>query len=572
MLETGTILAGYRIDALLGKGGMGAVYVATQLSLNRTVALKVLASDLSDDPTFRERFRREGLVQAALDHPHIVPIHEAGESEHGLFLAMRLIRGRDLKARIVAGEIDAERALRVLVPVARAIDAAHEAGLVHRDIKPQNILVGAEDHAYLADFGLGRVGGDAGLTRTGELVGTLDYVAPEQVSGKPATARSDIYAFAAVLYECLTGAVPYPRDSDAAILYAHVSEPAPVVSTQRPELPAGLNAVIARAMAKKPGKRHPAAAALMQEAEAVLLEAGPIGAPKGAARAGATTTEAHAVPAPEPPAAADPPAAGAACPSCGRTSATDGRFCPHCGSELRLETGAFPGFASDDFTCLADPFRRPERAERLEQRVRALWAALAKELPEDDARELSGVAVDPLEPGQDWMRSAPARAPGRLGLALSITERELELCVEGRDRRGSEALLAWLSDDERAETLDDLNDYRLVVWQPGRAGDGDERAPLAASGRPRVFDREAELVDGAARAALLELMTGMERVTGMSDLWWRPPFALGTTLPAEEAVRLGADLVAVTAAELRRLLALARDMEAAGAREALAAS
>jgi len=571
LLETGTILAGYRIDALLGKGGMGAVYVATQLSLNRTVALKVLASHLSEDATFRERFRREGLVQAALDHPHIVPIHEAGETDHGLFLAMRLIRGRDLKARIVAGEIDAERTLRVLEPVARAIDAAHQAGLVHRDIKPQNVLVGADDHAYLADFGLGRVGGDAGLTRTGELVGTLDYVAPEQVTGKPATGSSDIYAFAAVLYECLTGAVPYPRDSDAAILYAHVSDPAPVVSAQRPELPAALNAVIARAMAKKPSKRHPSAAALMQEAEAALLEAGPIGAPAGARRVGAATTTAHAVPGLAPLAEADPPA-GRACPSCGQTSATDGRFCPHCGAELEPETGAFPGFGSDDFTCLADPFRRPERAGRLEERVRALWAALAEELPEDDARELAGVEVDGLEPGDDWLRSAPERPPGQLGLALAMTDRELQLCVEGRDRHQSEAFLAWLSDDQHAEALDELSGYRLVVWRPGRAQHGAERTPFATSGRPRVFDREAALVDGAARAELLGLMTGMEQLTGMSDLWWRPPFALGTTLAAEEAVRLGAELVAEVATELHRLLALARDMEAAGARVALAAS
>ena len=560
MLETGTILAGYRIDALLGKGGMGAVYVATQLSLSRTVALKVLASHLSEDPTFRERFRREGLVQAALDHPHIVPIHEAGESEHGLFLAMRLIRGRDLKARIVAGEIDAERTLRILTPIARAIDAAHEAGLVHRDIKPQNIFVGGDDHAYLADFGLGRAGGDAGLTRTGELVGTLDYVAPEQVTGKPATARSDIYAFGAVLYECLTGAVPYPRDSDAAILYAHVSEPAPVVSTQRPELPAALNAVIARAMAKKPGKRHASAQELMQEAETALLAAGPVDAPKAAARTPAAATEAHAV-LPSAPATEDDPPGSRTCPSCDRTSATDGRFCPHCGSQLDVDSGSFAGFASDDFTCLADPFRLPDRAERLAERVRVLWAALAEILPAPDSRELSDVEVDGAAPGEDRVRSAPKRAARDMGMALEMTDHELALCIEGGSRHQSEAFLAWLSDDVRAEALDELHGYRLVVWTPGRA----------PGRRLRVFDREAALVDGAARAELLELMTGMERLTGMHDLWWRPPFELRMAIPAEEAVRLGADLVPTIAAELHRLLALAREMETAAERAPVAA-
>ena len=558
MLETGTILAGYRIDALLGKGGMGAVYVATQLSLSRTVALKVLAAHLTDDPTFRERFRREGLVQAALDHPHIVPIHEAGETDHGLFLAMRLIRGRDLKARILAGEIDAERTLRILTPIARAIDAAHEAGLVHRDIKPQNILVGADDHAYLADFGLGRAGGVAGLTRTGELVGTLDYVAPEQVTGKPATPLSDIYALAAVLYECLTGAVPYPRDSDAAILYAHVSEPAPVVSVERPELPAALNAVIARSMAKKAVKRHASAQALMQEAEAALLAAGPIGAPKATARAAAT--EAHAVLPPAPASEDDQPDTRT-CPSCERTSATDGRFCPHCGSQLEVENGSFAGFASDDFTCLADPFRLPDRAERLAERVRVLWNALGEALPEPDARELSGVEVEGAAPGEDRVRSAPRRAAGQIGIVLELTDHELRLCVEGRDRRQSEAFLAWLSDDVRSEALDELHGYRLIVWTPESS---------RGHGRRRVFDREATLVDESARAELLELMTEMERLTGMHDLWWRPPFELRMAIAAEDAARPGAELVPTIAGELRRLLALAREMEAAAEHTELA--
>src|ERR687895_763358 len=191
---------------------MGVVYEATQLSLNRTVALKILAANLSDDPAFRERFRREGLLQAAIDHPHIVTVYEAGETEHGLFLAMRLVRGPNLKDMVLAREIDAGRTLRILAPVADALDAAHEEGLIHRDVKPQNILVGGRDHAFLADFGLTKLPGEKSLTETGQFLGTLDYVAPEQIVGERATARTDVYAFGAVLCECLTGSVPYPRE------------------------------------------------------------------------------------------------------------------------------------------------------------------------------------------------------------------------------------------------------------------------------------------------------------------------------------------------------------------------
>ncbi len=168
MPEIGDIVEGYRIDALIGRGGMGAVYEATQLSLSRTVALKVITGELSKEPAFRERFRREGLLQASLEHPHIVTVYEAGESEHGLFLAMRLIRGPNLKDLIVARQLDVSRTLRILAQAGDALDAAHEAGLIHRDIKPHNILVAVgRDHAYLADFGVTKAPGDRSLTRTG---------------------------------------------------------------------------------------------------------------------------------------------------------------------------------------------------------------------------------------------------------------------------------------------------------------------------------------------------------------------------------------------------------------------
>ena len=266
MLSPGTIVSGYRVDGVLGEGGMGVVYRATQLSLNRTVALKILATELSQDGAFRERFRREGLLQAAIDHQHIVTVYEAGDTEHGLFLAMRLIRGPTLKDMILAGELDPARTLRILTQVAGALDTAHDVGLTHRDIKPQNILIGADDHAYLADFGLTQASDEVSLTETGQFIGTIDYVAPEQIQGVGATARSDVYSLTAVLYEALTGVVPFLRMNEAAVLFAHISETPPPVTERRSELPSEIDAVITRGMAKNPDDRYPSAGELVAEA------------------------------------------------------------------------------------------------------------------------------------------------------------------------------------------------------------------------------------------------------------------------------------------------------------------
>ena len=281
-------MAGYRIESILGQGGMGTVYEATQLSLNRIVALKILSPQLGSDLVFRERFRREGHIQAAIDHPHIVTVYEAGEVDDVLFLAMRLVRGSTLKDMIVGRDLEGARTLRLLKPIADALDTAHEAGLTHRDIKPQNILVGVRDHAFLADFGLTKSSTETGLTRTGQFVGTIDYISPEQIRGEAAGAASDIYALTAVLYECLCGVVPYPKPSDAAVLYAHISDPPPLVTDQRPELPPALDEVIARGMAKRPSDRPRSASEMIAEAErafgkrvrAVITPPGPVEGPE----------------------------------------------------------------------------------------------------------------------------------------------------------------------------------------------------------------------------------------------------------------------------------------------------
>jgi hypothetical protein len=282
LLPRGTIVEGYRIDGVLGEGGMGVVYRATQLSLNRVVALKLLTPEFGDDPGFRTRFQREGQLQAALDHQHIVTVYEAGQSEQGLFLAIRLIEGPTLKDLILGGQLNPRRTLRLLAQVAQALDVAHDAGLIHRDIKPQNILIGKGDHVYLADFGLIKAPDESSrLTGTGQFIGTIDYVSPEQIQGDPATGASDIYALAAVLYECLTGQVPFPRPNEAATIHAHVMAPAPKVTDHRGDMPAAIDGVIARGMSKEPTDRPVSASELIREASLALASAAATGAGAG---------------------------------------------------------------------------------------------------------------------------------------------------------------------------------------------------------------------------------------------------------------------------------------------------
>jgi len=268
---------------------MGTVYRATQLSLNRSVALKVLSAEIGDDPAFRERFRREGLLQAAIDHSHIVTVYDTGETEHGLYLVMRMIRGPTLKDMILGRELDPGRTLRLLSQVADALDTAHDVGLIHRDIKPQNILIGSRDHAYLADFGLTKAPDEAGrLTATGQFVGTIDYVSPEQIQGEPASGRSDIYSLTGVLYECLVGTVPYAKPAEAQVIYAHISEPAPQPTQARPELPKAIDDVIAKGMAKAPEDRYASAGECLRDAQRAFGEAtvgaapGPLASPEEA--------------------------------------------------------------------------------------------------------------------------------------------------------------------------------------------------------------------------------------------------------------------------------------------------
>jgi streptogramin lyase len=272
-IAAGDVFAGYEIGALVGRGGMGEVFRAVDTRLERPVALKLLTERLSDDDAFRERLLRESRVAASLDHPNVVPIYEAGDADGRLFIAMRYVDGTDLKGLLRReGALPPERALAIAAQVADALDAAHAKGLVHRDVKPSNVLLdqqGGREHAYLADFGLTQSASDRGPT-DGQLIGTVDYVAPEQIRGDPVDGRADVYALGCLLFETLTGTLPFTGASDVAVVYAHLEEGPPRASERNAELPAAIDDVLARGMAKEPGDRQPTCRQLVQDARAAL--------------------------------------------------------------------------------------------------------------------------------------------------------------------------------------------------------------------------------------------------------------------------------------------------------------
>ncbi|MFZ1994449.1 MAG: serine/threonine-protein kinase, partial [Solirubrobacteraceae bacterium] len=263
--------AGYRIEAVIGRGGMGTVYRAVQLTLQRDVALKLLTAEPSGDGSFRQMFLDESILAASLDHPHVVPVYDAGEVEQILYMAMRYVPGSDLQGMIRReGRLSPHASVMILEQVAGALEAAHAAGLVHRDVKPSNVLIagahGAEQplHAWLGDFGLSRRIADPAEHSTERPLGTVHYVAPEQIRGDLIDHRADIYSLGCLLFECLTGSVPFAHTSVPAVLYAHLEAPIPTVSDLGIGLPAALDDVIAWALAKSPDDRPQSATALAQ--------------------------------------------------------------------------------------------------------------------------------------------------------------------------------------------------------------------------------------------------------------------------------------------------------------------
>lgn len=269
MLSPGSTVAEYRIEGVLGAGAMSVVYRATRPD-SSVVALKVLADELSGNPWFRARFEREARVQRTFAHPHVVTLHDFGETDEGMYIAMAVIEGPTFKAMLATSRVDPWLSIRLLTQVADALDAAGARGLAHRDVKPHNILVGPGDHAYLSDFGFVTAGVGAPLTQTGQVLGTIDYLSPEQARGETVTASSDVYALACVLFEALSGNVPFPRATPPATIFAHLTEPPPRISEQRPDLPSALDDVIAHGMAKAAADRPASATTLLTLAAEAL--------------------------------------------------------------------------------------------------------------------------------------------------------------------------------------------------------------------------------------------------------------------------------------------------------------
>jgi DNA-binding NarL/FixJ family response regulator/tRNA A-37 threonylcarbamoyl transferase component Bud32 len=280
-LAVGSNFAGHRIDAVLGYGAMGAVFRATDYALERTVALKVITPDRVRDPVFRARFRRECRLAAAIDHPHVVEVFHAGQDRGLLYLTMRYVDGADLGQTLAEGNpVEPARAVSLVGQIAGALDTAHAQGLVHRDVKPENILlatVSGREHAYLTDFGIARHAVEEHLTGTGVALGTVDYVAPEQAQGAEVDGRADVYSLGCVLFQMLTGTVPFDRDNALEKLWAHVHDPPPKLRALNPRLPARLEAVLDRALAKDPHHRQPSAGRLTRDAIDALGSFSPAG-------------------------------------------------------------------------------------------------------------------------------------------------------------------------------------------------------------------------------------------------------------------------------------------------------
>ncbi|HEX3734080.1 MAG TPA: protein kinase [Solirubrobacterales bacterium] len=305
-LQDGDEFAGYRIERRLGRGGMGILYLAIEPGLDRRVALKLIVPEAAADEVFARRFAEESRIAASIEHPNVVPIYAAGEHEGVPYIAMRYVSGSDLSRRIAReGRLEPAAAAALIAQVGNGLDAIHAAGLVHRDVKPANVLLSGSEHAYITDFGVARnVATESGLTQTGRFVGTLDYVAPEQISGAAVDARVDVYALGCLLFKLLTGEVPYPREGEAARLYAHLNDPPPAPSLYAPAVPMALDDVVIRAMSKAPEDRYPSAGDLGRAAVAALRGDAVAIPERTVATGAAATREAEAVP--EPPTATRP--------------------------------------------------------------------------------------------------------------------------------------------------------------------------------------------------------------------------------------------------------------------------
>jgi hypothetical protein len=299
-LSDGDEFAGYRVERRVGRGGMGILYLAVEPGLERRVALKLIAPEAASDEVFARRFAEESRIAASIEHPNVVPIYAAGEEAGVPYIAMRYVAGADLARRLTReGRLSPRAAVALIAQIGNGLDAIHAAGLIHRDVKPANVLLSGDeggDHAYITDFGVARnVATESGLTQTGRFVGTLDYVAPEQISGGTIDARVDVYALGCLLFKLLTGEVPFPKDGEAARLYAHLNDPPPAPSLYVPEVSMALDDVVIRAMSKSPDDRYPSAGDLGRAAQAALHGERPALAERTVATGAAATRTAETI-------------------------------------------------------------------------------------------------------------------------------------------------------------------------------------------------------------------------------------------------------------------------------------
>jgi serine/threonine-protein kinase len=478
----GDELAGYRLRGVLGRGGMSVVYEAENPRLGSTVALKVLAPELSTDDVFRARFLKESRTAASLNHPNVIPIYDMGTHEDLLFIAMRYVAGQDLRAVLKAKHVLApEQAVLVCGQAGRALDVAHRHGLVHRDVKPGNILVehGADedepDHIYLTDFGITKhAASRSGLTATGEFMGTIDYIAPEQIQGRPVDGRADIYSLGCVLYECVTGRVPFAKDVDAAVIWAHVEEMPTTPSSLQPALPRELDEVIARALAKDPADRYATCR------EFIAAARGAIGAP---AATGTGTSHTATILAGAAAAAAAGAAATAAAPATGRDATAPqqapGYFPP-----------APPGLARERTPAGAPPAGPPPGGKpriRLDRRLVAGLSALALVIVAVGGfliyRSTTGGSTTPKASGSP---APPAQTGWQLGAASLFPVQQLHAAVlDGK---------IWLAggltgSSEATDKATDKTEYYDLANHSWHAG------PNSPSGASRHGGHQQDLAD-----------------------------------------------------------------------------
>jgi serine/threonine protein kinase len=390
--SAGAQIASYQLEEEIGRGGMAVVYRARDVRLGRLVALKVLAQDYAQDESFRQRFIRESRTAAAVDHPNIIPIFDAGEAGGVLYIAMRYVAGQDVHGLLhSAGPLPVARALGIVGQVASALDAAHACGLVHRDVKPANMLLGGvadtgrADHVYLSDFGISKqLNATSSLTMTGQVLGTLNYLAPEQIEGRQVDGRADGYALACTAFELLAGSPPFRRDENMAVMWAQLNAPPPKLTSLRPELPPAVDQVLARALAKPAADRYPtclAFSAALQQACAPVLD--------GTAR----------VPGSPPPRPARPAAPTAADPAPAPATASPGQPSALAGEPARPATTPMPVLPAPG------PARRPTPRKRR----RALGAVVACVL----ALAAGGAAYAALH--DSALRTGPPAAAGSTG-------------------------------------------------------------------------------------------------------------------------------------------------------------